>query len=206
MDVAKLAVDKDTARELYQKYKTHQHYETDMDREIKRAYKLISEGKVIIQAIDAIKRAGLDAAGLPKLALAGATSEWCYLRRERNGSMVMRDTEPSRWSRKKNVFSYHANSFEFAPDTFPFQRWGNTAERQRFSEHKSKTPIIPIHLRPKRGLENYSILWEAEWEPVPTRDPYLLRRIGKSDMWLVCAAWDLTEVERAAMATRIVVN
>lgn len=35
------------------------------------------------------------------------------------------------------------------------------------------------------------------------KDPYLLRRIGKGDMWLVVAAWDLTEVERAALATRL---
>jgi len=34
------------------------------------------------------------------------------------------------------------------------------------------------------------------------RDPMLLRRLG-GDLWLVVAHWDLTEVERAAMATRV---
>jgi len=38
------------------------------------------------------------------------------------------------------------------------------------------------------------------------RDPYLLRRLGKGDLWLVVAAWDLTEVERAALQSRVTVN
>ena len=64
-------------------------------------------------------------------------------------------------------------------------------------------PGIPLHLRPKRGLENYHILWEAEWERRPPGDPMLLRRIGKSDAWLVVAAWDITPVEQAVLATRM---
>lgn len=42
-----------------------------------------------------------------------------------------------------------------------------------------------------------------QWQRVPPRDPFLLRRIGKADLWLVVAMWDLTEVERAALATRL---
>ena len=30
-----------------------------------------------------------------------------------------------------------------------------------------------------------------------------LRRIGKADLWLVVAQWDLTEVEKAALSTRV---
>jgi hypothetical protein len=63
-------------------------------------------------------------------------------------------------------------------------------------------PLVPIHLRPRRALGAYHILWEAEWKRVPPVDPMLLRRIG-GDIWLVVAAWDLTEVERAAMQTRL---
>ncbi len=64
-------------------------------------------------------------------------------------------------------------------------------------------PIVPINLRPKRGLANYHILWEAEWHNVVPVDPLLLRRLGKGDLWLVVAAWDLTEVEQAALTARI---
>jgi hypothetical protein len=31
----------------------------------------------------------------------------------------------------------------------------------------------------------------------------LLRRIGKGDLWLVVASWNLTAVEKAALATRL---
>ena len=31
----------------------------------------------------------------------------------------------------------------------------------------------------------------------------LLRRMGRGDLWLVMAAWDLTEVERAALQARV---
>jgi hypothetical protein len=58
-------------------------------------------------------------------------------------------------------------------------------------------------VRPRRGLENYNVLWEAVWQPAPPVDPMLLRRIGEADLWVVVAAWELTEVERAALAARI---
>ena len=210
MDVKALSIDREHARELYQKYKTHQHYETELDREVKRTYQLIAQGKVIIQAIEAIKAAGLDAKGLPKLALANAAADACAIQRFRDGSMTMssvfRTGHKERWRREKNkrITSYMHDAFAFPSESFPVieQRDGKIWRRNS-TDHRSAMPVIPIHLRPKRGLQNYHVLWEAEWEPVPTRDPYLLRRIGKADLWLVCAAWDLTEVERAAMATRI---
>jgi hypothetical protein len=68
--------------------------------------------------------------------------------------------------------------------------------------HEAIVPIIPVHLRPKRGLANYHILWEAEWTKRYPVDPYLLRRLG-GDAWLVVAAWDLTDVERAVMSSRL---
>jgi hypothetical protein len=34
-------------------------------------------------------------------------------------------------------------------------------------------------------------------------DPFLLRRIGSADLWLVVASWELTAVEVAALATRV---
>jgi hypothetical protein len=43
----------------------------------------------------------------------------------------------------------------------------------------------------------------TEWRKVVPKDPYLLRRIGDGDMWVVVAHWDLTEVERAALAHRL---
>ena len=64
-------------------------------------------------------------------------------------------------------------------------------------------PLIPLPLRPKRGLENYHVLWEAEWTgKVPLRPdaaaPDRPRRFVARRRRL-----DPTEVERAALATRV---
>lgn len=195
MDVKSIGIDKHKARDLYQKYRKHTHYETDMDREIKRAYKEIAAGKVVIQAIESIKRAGLDAKGRPKLALARATASHCWIERWKDGSLKMTDIERPTHNQKP-LARYPAASFDFPAGSFPDGSWRST-------RHRAAAPIIPIHLRPKRGIEAYHLLWEAEWEPMPPCDPYLLRRIGKADLWIVCAAWDLTDVEMAAMSTRV---
>jgi hypothetical protein len=64
-------------------------------------------------------------------------------------------------------------------------------------------PLVPLPLRPKRALTNYHVLWEAEWRRAVPVDPLLLRRLGKGDLWLVVAQWDLTPVEVAALSTRV---
>jgi len=62
-------------------------------------------------------------------------------------------------------------------------------------------PLIPVHLRPRKAIDKYHVLWEADWNQYPV-DPYLLRRFG-ADAWLVVAAWDLTPVERAVMSSKL---
>jgi hypothetical protein len=137
---------------------------------------------------------------MPKLALASAMAKACFLERHVNGGATMKSSQ--NWRAKGNSYDWRAGTFTFPPDTFPWG-WDRKARVHR-SDHKAQLPIIPLHLRPRRGLANYHILWEAEWEPIPPRDPYLLRRIGKADLWLVVAHWDLTEVERAALSTRVI--
>jgi hypothetical protein len=189
-----VTVPRDQAALLARKYKEHRAYSEPIDWEIQRAYALLASGKVIIRAIESIKQAGLNREFLPKLALAPATAEYCYIFRQRNGSLVM-SPRPEHHRPNKKQFRFGEQSFVFPAESFK-NSWGH-------SEHKALVPPIPLHLRPKRGLQNYHVLWEAEWQRIPPRDPYLLRRIGESDMWLVVAHWDLTEVERAALATRV---
>jgi len=189
------------AVQLYQKYKTHAAYSRPIDWEIQRAYHLLSKGKLIIKALESIKQAGLNRDFLPKLALAPAIAEKCHLLRFNNGRCIM---SPRAFPRgRKDEVDMRESTFVFPQDSFPMNTWGNPPRRSGRSEHEALVPIIPIHLRPKRGLQNYHVLWEAEWQRVVPLDPYLLRRIGKADLWLVVAHWDLTEVERAALATRV---
>ncbi len=200
MHTEKITVDRKQAAELYRSYKEHSAYSEPIDWEVQRTYQLLAQGKTIIRAIESIKAAGLDAKHLPKLALAPATASHCHIRRQRSGALIMSPSD-NWWRRNKNMLRFRDETFVFPVQSFPLT-WDRKAYSGQ-SDHKATMPIIPISLRPKRALESYHVLWEAEWEPVPPRDPYLLRRIGKADLWLVVAHWDLTEVERAALATRI---
>jgi len=202
MEVSKIFVDRAQAEQMYRQYKTHAAYSELIDWEVQRTYDLLRKGKVIIRALESIKQAGLNREFLPKLALVTAMAKECFITRHRDGSLVMRPRD--RWTRggAKHNLNFRQNTFVFPAESFPTERWNNN-QRASSTDHKALVPIIPVHLRPKRGLENYHILFEAEWEPVPPRDPYLLRRIGKADLWLVVAHWDLTEIERAALSTRV---
>lgn len=182
MKVEKIIVDKDRARELYQEYKKHQHYSEPIDQEIQRTYKVLAQGRTVVQAIKSIEVAGLGPDRMPLLAIARADSKRCIWRTHNGHGYFYSDDQ---WSRAR------ARKFRAAFAGMTYQH----------PDGQAVVPLVPVHLRPKRGLENYHILWEADWKAIP-KDPYLLRRIG-GDMWLVVAAWDLTEVERAAMAHRL---
>lgn len=206
MDAQHVTVDRKEALALYRKYKEHAAYSEPVDWEIQRTYQLLAQGKVVIKAIESVRLGGLNEKGLPKLALGPATAAACHIHRERNGSMVMAPDDGFWMSRgESRRFRFAEETFAFPVQTFPIREYDGKRYYGHTSAHRAMTPIVPIHLRPKRGLENYHILWEAEWERVVPKDPYLLRRIGKGDLWLVVAHWDLTEVERAALATRVAV-
>jgi hypothetical protein len=97
-----------------------------------------------------------------------------------------------RWPREPHTRGY----IDFKAGSFPA---GTRARRAA----EAITPLIPVDIRPKRGIENYHVLFEAVWRPVPPVDPMLLRRIGEADLWVVCAAWELTDIERAVLASRV---
>ena len=193
MHTEQLLLDRKEARELYRAYKKHQHYSEPIDDAIRRTYQLIAQGRMVIRALESVKAAGLNAKGWPNLGLCRADFERCYLSLWRDGSAKMAD---DRWARTKSkIISFPTGTFTGVPEYK--EKW------QSSHDAESIVPLVPIHLRPKRGLQNYHILWEAEWTRAVPKDPMLLRRIGKGDMWLVVAAWDLTEIERAALATRL---
>lgn len=200
MHTETVTLDPNKARALYRKYKEHRAYSQPIDWEIQRTYQLLAQGKTVIRAIESIKAAGLNEKHLPKLALAPASATHCHIRRDNNGSLTMAPTA-NFGQRNSKIHRFGQETFVFPSDSFPLL-W-DRKHRFSMSDHMAAMPTIPIDVRPRRGLENYHVLWEAEWEPIPPRDPYLLRRIGKADLWLVVAAWELTEVERAALATRI---
>jgi hypothetical protein len=202
MQTTNVEIDRSKARELYRAYKKHQHYSTPIDWECQRAYGLIAQGRLVIQAIESVKAAGVftegEGYGLPKLALCRADALSCTGRISHDGSATMAADgvtprhRRSNWTpiETRSIVTWPAGSFPALPNR---KRWDGVA----------LVPTPPLHLRPKRGLANYTILWEAIWSPIPPGDPLLLRRIGKADLWLVVAQWDLTAVEKAALSTRL---
>lgn len=191
MQTKAIQFDADKAREQYQEYRKHQHWSAPIDQEIQRIYKLISQGRVVVKALESIVAAGLGDDYLPKLAIMPATATECFLSKIWDGGCRMA-------ARSGYISDAHKRQyFDFPAASFP----GITAGgRYTIS---SMVPPVPLPLRPKRGLENYHILYEAEWRKTVPVDPMLLRRIGQGDTWLVCAAWDLTEVERAVLQSRL---
>jgi hypothetical protein len=192
MDTQPIVLDRARARELWRDYRKHQHYSAPIDDDVMHTYQALAQGKVVIRALESIKGAGLNAEGLPKLALARADTQWVWLRTEVDGKALFTTNERELWSWREQPRSRHR--IDFAAGSFPFAK-GVRA--------KALVPQIPLPLRPKRGLQNYHTLFEAEWTAAPPVDPMLLRRVGRADLWVVCAAWELTEVERAALASRL---
>lgn len=189
MKVEQLKVDQEQARELWQKYQSHRVHQTPADAEIAAIYKRIAQGKTVIRALESIRNAGLGADGLPKLAIARADITQCWLERAAGTAVFSHDTRRTG----------HHNESKTKVIRVPWEGFNLPAGNWRYG---ATVPLIPVHLRPRRGLQNYHILWEAEWTKRYPVDPFLLRRFG-GDAWLVVAAWDLTDVERAVMSSRV---
>lgn len=186
MRVEALKMDKDQAREAYLKYQGQRDHMTAADREIASIYRRIAQGHTVIRAFESIRTAGFDIRGLPKLAIMRADQKVCV------------------WSQTQNDAGEFRNGrgwqYSSARDRRLRVEWPGL--KRTDNQFEAIVPLIPVHLRPKKGLAQYHILWEAEWSKAYPRDPYLLRRFG-GDAWLVVAAWDLTDVERAVMAQRL---
>lgn len=188
METTRVEIPRNEAAKLWRKYQSHKHNRGPLDEEIQRIYHNIAKGRTVIKALESIIAAGIGNDRLPKLALVRADAPFCFLRVWNDGSASfgMQETTWGRIARDK--------IFRFPGRAFPHAKPGN---------YQALTPHIPPDIRPARGLENYHILFEADWTKAPPVDPILLRRIGRGDAWLVCGAWDLTEVERAVMAGRL---
>jgi hypothetical protein len=189
MQAERLTVDRDEARRIWRKYQEHRLYSTPVDREIAHAYQLLAQGRVVIRALESIRVAGLGADMLPKLAIVRADATHCYLNSREDGGGRM---ATKRWVKSNEIRCF----IDFPSGTFP------GVAHNRFL-YEAMTPLVPVAIRPRRGLENYHILFEAEWSRTVPKDPMLLRRIGAGDLWTVLAHWDLTEVERAVLAGRL---
>lgn len=195
MELATITMPPELAQERLEAYMQIISSErTKQDERIMKGYERLSRGTPIIELSKSIQAGGFFDDGLPKIAIASAAGTNCWVRRESwTGSDYVFSIKSADWDQNRGA-RVNANTVRVTVPNPP------NPKRQTWSA-QTIMPIIPPEHRPKRNrLHLFHILWEVEkWEPVPPRDPALLRRID-GDLWEVVATWDLTELERAVLA------
>lgn len=200
MEITKLQISWTGARDVIEDH--YNRCQPGHERAIDRAYQAISTGRPVIQLEKSIRAAGLGDDTMPRLAIARATAVATRLSMLRGS-----EGQPSHTSHIVGVAFY--DEFETARSRLCMRLYG--PEFARTGAHfnlrspfvyRAVAPIIPRYLQPKQGLRLCHLLWEARWRGIPV-DPYLLRRIGTLDLWVVRAAWDFTAEERAVLASRV---
>lgn len=186
MQVATITMEQEKAREAYAQYKqaVRENRANAQDRAIMLGYRALTKGKTLVNIADAIRQGDLDELGRPRLAIGRADWEQSYFRRPWSGS---------------NRLRFSANSSPSGREITINIPWWNGPVQLSKDIWRAPTPHIPPSIRPAGDLTKYWILWEAAWDAVPV-DPWLLQRIDGM-LFVVLAAWDLTELERAVLAT-----
>lgn len=174
---------------------------TAEDEQIMAGYKAIVRGQRVISLRQAISNGGTFNTGRPRIAVARATASICWLEERTADGAVTFTTNPNRHT------SNRRDVCRFPVGTLPDLE-GEQKPFRLSSSHfglKAIVPPIPPAYRPARGLHLYDILWEVpKWERVPNApgDPALIRKIG-GDLYAVVAQWDLTELERLVINSRV---
>ena len=173
-------------------------------RELQRVYGHMRHGKKVIDVYDAFKRAGLNEAGDPKLAICRADGKQCYCVKHDDDAAIF-SMKPFDWQHKhnRNRGRKTYNDVYLPAGTFNFPK-EYSSPKNRYVE--ALVPIIPAHILIKEVkvlLKNFHILWEVEeWKPVPPRDPILVKQLT-NNLFGVLATWDLTPLERAVIKGHI---
>lgn len=197
MQLATIEMDVDEAKERLAEYQASLARDRNrQDEQIARGYRTLARGLGVIRLSESIHAGGyFDTNGLPRIAVARANSQDCWIEHEGSHDFVYMTESPRGGTQWYNLGAL-VNPVSVRV-TLP-----GSPEWQRGHEPRAHTimPIIPPHLRPNpRRLHNFHILWEVEqWDLTPPHDPALIRHIG-GDLWAVHAVWDLTELERAVL-------
>lgn len=195
MQIETLEVPRDLAKQKYKVYKEALKRSHDAQTEtLKRAFHAVSSGKKVIDINRVAEKSGLDAAGLPKIAICRLGRKYVFYRRYEGRPPEFRagvDSDNPEWGGPR----YWLTTVSSVVD-WPV-RHANQANR--YKDIVALVPSVPPELRPEGRIDRYHILFEPEWKQTAPSDPLLLRRIGAS-LYVVLAHWDLTEIERAVLA------
>jgi hypothetical protein len=207
MNVEVLALSKEKAKEEYEAWKQLvRESRVQYAKDFLSLYAHMKHGGKVVDVWEAMKTAGLNEDGDPRLAIVRADSkhvrfvkstEWEADKRLSTGVFLRYSNDQRRWREWKEDVKIPKGYFpEWKRDK---NGW---IERERI---ETLAPIIPARIMNalrSHNLANYHILWELEkWNAVP-KDPILLKRVT-SNMFLVLATWNLTKLERAVIRGRI---
>jgi hypothetical protein len=166
----------------------------DEDRELMEMYKAMSQGKRVLVLGEVFRSCGTTPrTDLPILALARADWEYTWFEAGRGKAHF----SCGMWKRSKGECLSMPRSFFSAEVTNLY--WRSQNGRPSYPI-RALVPSIPARLRPE-NLKKYWIMWEAEWDVSPPKDPILLSRLGQYTFSVV-AQWDLTPVERSVLFGR----
>lgn len=195
MEVNSVTMEPEAAERAFREYRAAFMAERNrIDGELMRGYKALADGKTLLSLRETIQKGGVDEFGRPHLAVARADETQIEFDRERNGSVRY---TPDRWSRVTST----DRIFELPEGTLPELTEDQDVTDAWRRRWLASLPFIPPQYRPPLKLENYHLLWEAEWRVSrgsQRRDPMLLRRVG-GDLFAVVAAWDLTPIEKLVL-------
>jgi hypothetical protein len=172
------------------------HERSAEDEAIAQAYRAAKRGLPVVRLTAAVAGGGFfDGTGLPRIAIARADVEQCFVHWSGDDLIYAVD---NRWSTNQGALvgahSIRVPMRDVAVPTLRNWRYG-----------QAPVPLVPPRHRPKRyRLHRCHVLWEVDaWNQIPARDPALMRHI-RGDLWAVLAVWDLTELERAVLGQRSV--
>lgn len=194
MELATIEMPAEEAKARLEEYRTSlTHDRNAQDERIAAGYRVLARGLPIIKLAESIHRGGYFDNGLPRIAVARADSQDCWVRIEGwNGDLIYSSVDPGSNPPNRGALVNASTVRVTTPER-------SQPVKQAWRGH-TIMPIIPPQHRPNpRRLHRFHILWEVEeWTLVPPKDPALLRWIG-GDLWAVAATWDLTELERAVL-------
>lgn len=201
MQLDTLIMPEEDARARLAEYETALKTErTAEDEAIALGYRAAARGLPVIMLTSAFAAGGFHDNGLPKLAIARATAEQCWVGvdgwKDGTRTLVFRDAE--RADNRGALVGQH--TVRVGPIAYSGPEWNAHGSRR---SGRTIVPLIPPRHRPRaRRLRGFHILWEVdEWTPAPPVDPALIRHI-RGDLWSVVATWDLTPLERAVLTAR----
>ena len=161
-------------------------------KDLKKVFFQLSKGNRLIDLYESIKQAGKNEIDQPRLGFSRADKTRVVFLKGRNGSGIYMSEVAYRYSMDDMA------AYVRMPEG-TFGNWTKYGQWRSDRKLTATLPIIPANYFPKGDLKNFYLLWEVDaWTEEPPHDPFLLKRVTKN-IYLVLAAWELSEIERAVL-------